>query len=178
MTEVRCWKLARNVSKPNSASFVLNLYLLKMRELDTVFIHLIVNTFLGENIKVLGSPPGFWWKDFIASFLHTIFHVSVRQRSQKLVLYQILNLYLNIKLIHKGMTQLKGLGSVHKVLNHLPINYRLVSFVVVMMNNSFFLHMFYYHSFGGFRSLLFFSWAIRTSVEMLYFHISCYLFKT
>ena len=38
-------------------------------------------------------PPSFLWKGLISFFLHDAFHFSVRQRSQKLILHQILDAY-------------------------------------------------------------------------------------
>ena len=49
-------------------------------------------------------PASFWLKDFAASyFIHDSFHFGVRQRIQKLILHQILNIYPRIKYINKGI---------------------------------------------------------------------------
>ena len=64
-------------------------------------------------------------------------------------------------------TPFKGLRSVPKVLKYCPINDGLVSFVLVMINNSFYPHVFSRHSFGRLRILLFLAWAIRASVDSI-----------
>ena len=46
----------------------------------------------------------FLWKDFIAIFLHDAFHFCDRQRSQKLILHQIIDAYPRIGFINKGLS--------------------------------------------------------------------------
>ena len=54
-------------------------------------------------------PPSFLWKDFVEKKFHDVFHFGVRQRSQKLILYQILYAYLNFTLTNEEMAIVKKL---------------------------------------------------------------------
>ena len=57
-----------------------------------------------ENITVLGFHQ-FFDEIVLSQFIsHDAFHFSVRQRNQKLILRQILNIYICIKLINKGLS--------------------------------------------------------------------------
>ena len=62
-------------------------------------------------------------------------------------------------------TPLKGMRSVPKVINNCPINDSLVSFVLVMINNEFCLHMFSNHSCGRLRSFLFLPCPTRVYID-------------
>ena len=49
-------------------------------------------------------PPSFWLKDFVAMFLNDVSHVGGRQISQKLILYQILDIKPQISFTNKGLS--------------------------------------------------------------------------
>ena len=57
-----------------------------------------------KNITGLGSPQVFDEWILLQFFLHDTFYVHVRQRIQKFILYQILNLYPHIIFIHKELS--------------------------------------------------------------------------
>ena len=59
---------------------------------------------LGKKITVLGSRQVFEERIFLQMFLHNALHFGVRQRIQKLILYQILDINSCISFINKGVS--------------------------------------------------------------------------
>ena len=63
--------------------------------------------------KSFRLAPIFWWKYFVTRFLHDTFNFGVRQRCQKLILHQIIDIYPCIKLINKGLSIFQNLHAWH-----------------------------------------------------------------
>ena len=79
--------------------------ILNLQELGiTIFIQLTVYALLaGPKKNVSRSPPSFWRKEFVAMFLHYSFQFGGRQRSQKLIVHWILDIYSHISLLLRAV---------------------------------------------------------------------------